>query len=123
MEANEEISAKTTLKLWMQVLGDRPPSAYTAGDVSRLHKALRQLPSKYYHNKKFRLIYEREGVLGVIAATTGQDVDRMHAKTWNSHNSVLNRFFEWCAIKGDVLTKGTTSICANEFVKIPKKRR
>ena len=119
----EAISARTTLKLSILLQGDKPPGAYTAGDVSAFHQLLQQLPSKYYHNKPFRTIYESEGILALIEKTRGQAIERLSDKTWNSHNSTLNAFFEWCATKGDALPKGTVSICKGEFMPIPKRRR
>lgn len=117
----EADATKTTLKHWLECCGDKKPGDYTTEDVSAFHAIIKELPSNYYHNSAYRSVYEANGVRAVVAMSKGHVVDRMSNKTWNSHNSTLNGFFLWCAGKGAALPKGTESVCAGEFVCIPKK--
>ena len=89
----EARGAGTTLKLWLQCIGDKRPCDYCGEDVSSFHRLMKEMPSDYYHNKSYRCVYLSEGALAVIAMSRGHVVDRMTDKTWNSHNSSLNAFF------------------------------
>lgn len=101
----EVISVRTTLKLWIQLQGDKQPGAYTAGDVSTFHQQMQQLPNRYYHTKAFRTIYEEEGVLALIEKDEGPNCRKPVRQDLEQSQLDAERLFKWCAAKGDALPK------------------
>ncbi len=118
----EKVAARSTLKLWLQSEGEQPISDYRTTNVEHFRKMLRGLPDDYYHNKRWRSIFDAQGTLALFEAAKLADCARMSPKTFNKHLSRLNEFWKWAAGKGEALPSGSTSIFAGSFVKVQKNR-
>ena len=118
----EKVAARSTLKLWLQSEGEQPISAYRTTNVEHFRKVLRGLPDDYYHNKKWRSVFDGQGTLALFEAAKAADCARMSPKTFNKHLSRLNEFWKWAAGKGDALPSGSPSIFSGSFVKVQKNR-
>ena len=118
----EKVAARSTLKLWLQSEGEQPVAAYRTTNVEHFRKVLRGLPDDYYHNKKWRFVFDGQGTLALFEAAKAADCARMSPKTFNKHLSRLNEFWKWAAGKGEALPSGSPSIFAGSFVKVQKNR-
>lgn len=118
----EKVAARSTLKLWLQSEGEQPVTAYRTTNVEHFRKVLRGLPDDYYHNKKWRSVFDGQGTLALFEAAKAADCARMSPKTFNKHLSRLNEFWKWAAGKGEALPSGSPSIFAGSFVKVQKNR-
>lgn len=121
-KANEIISAKSTLNLWIRVNQDKPLCEYTTLDVEKFRKVYRSLPSDYYHNKKWKRIYEEKGPVALSEGAKPAGTVLTNAKTWNKHLSRLNECWKWGAEKAQALPREFPSIHAGFFIKIPKNK-
>ncbi len=90
----EKVAARSTLKLWLQSEGEQSVAAYRTTNVEHFRKVLRGLPDDYYHNKKWRSVFDGQGTLALFEAAKAADCARMSPKTFNKHLSRLNEFWK-----------------------------
>jgi hypothetical protein len=85
--------AQSSIRIWVEVVGNRPVSAYKRADVSRFQEVLTRLPKHYW-----RSAAEREKpILQVIAEAEARNKNyqRVQNTTVNKHLCVIAPFFEW----------------------------
>lgn len=89
---------RTTLRLFLDVCGDRPVNAYGRGDVTRFLDTLRQLPKTYGKSPK-----DRDRRAADIIAAAPADAPRLTDKTVKRHHTALTQFLRF-AVDGGHLT-------------------
>jgi integrase len=119
---NERISARTTIKLWIGIAGDRRIDDYSVLDVERFRTIFRNMPGDYYHNKVWKKVFAEKGYVGLSQAPKDDKCEMTKTKTWNKHASRLNEFWKWAAGKGVALKAGRTSIFEGFFIEIKKSK-
>lgn len=81
-----------SLRLWLQICGDRHIREYTPGDMAEFRSMLIDIPKIYWRSKA----EQAKHILQIIAAAgaNGPDYVRVSPKTVNKHISNLNSVFE-----------------------------
>lgn len=116
-------ASKTSLKLWVSALGDKPLDHYSPADVEEFRTIFLGLPQDYYHSSVWKNTYETKGVRAVFELAKPEKCKLTAPKTWNKHLSRINELFKWAAIHGEALPAEAKSPCEGLFIAIPKKRR
>lgn len=87
-----------TLQRFIEVVGDRPASAYGRGDVTRFLDALRRLPNTYGRSPKDK----GKTVADLIARADATNAKRLIDKTVKRHSTALSQFFRFAMDEGHI---------------------
>jgi integrase len=109
---------RTTLRLFMDVCGDRPVNAYSRGDVTRFHGTLRQLPSNYGKSKK-----DKDRRVAEIIAAAAPDAPRLTDKTVKRHHTSLTQFLRFAVDLGHLTVAQHTELTAKHRFREERKAR
>lgn len=106
----------STIKLWIQIEGDRPIGTYRKSDAAHFRQKVAQLPDDYHRDK----VYRNKSIDDIIELAKvreekhqrkkrekgGDDeyiaplITRLKSKTINRHISSLSSVFKWCVESG-----------------------
>nr|WP_169747344.1 tyrosine-type recombinase/integrase [Belnapia moabensis] len=86
--AHTEHQSRATIRMWMEVVGDKRTNRYTEDDAFRFQDALRQLPAS--HGKSRRPI----SVPAAIADSKDKAIPRLSEKTIERHFSLLRQLWK-----------------------------
>ena len=98
---------RTTLRLFMDVCGDRPVNAYGRGDVTGFLDTLRQLPKTYGKSPK-----DRDRRAADIIASAPADTPRLTDKTVKRHHTALTQFLRFAVDAGHLTVAQHTELTA-----------
>ncbi len=87
---------RTTLRLFLEVCGDRPMADYRRGDVTTFLGTLRRMPNTYGRSPKDRT----RTVAEIIAEADSRDAQRLTDKTVKRHLSAVSQFFRFAVDAG-----------------------
>jgi integrase len=90
---------RTTLRLFLEVCGDKPVDAYHRGDVTRFLDTLRRLPNTYGKSPKDK----DRSVKDIIVEADGAEKARLTDRTVQRHLTALSQFLQF-AVDGGHLT-------------------
>ena len=93
--------AQATIRIWIEVVGDRPLKTYRREDMSRFQEILVQLPKHYWRSEAAR----KKPILDVIAEAASVDANyvRVQNTTVNKHLCIIAPFFDWAVKHGKML--------------------
>ena len=85
--------AQSTIRIWREVVGDRPLETYRRSDMSQFQETLIKLPKHYWRSE----VERKKPILLVIAEaeTRNKNYTRLQNTTVNRHLCVIAPFFEW----------------------------
>ena len=83
-----ERPARKAISLWLELIGDRQPLAYTRKDVMEFQRHLRAMPASHGKDRKDEEASVR------VKRTSGADVDRLSDKTIKKHFSFLRQLWK-----------------------------
>jgi len=107
---------RSSIKLWIQIEGDRPIGIYRKTDAAHFRQKIAQLPDNYHRDK----IYRDKSVDKIIELAKAKEekhqrkmrekkghdehvpplITRVAPKTINRHISALSSIFKWCVESG-----------------------
>lgn len=109
---------RTTLRLFLDVCGDRPVNAYGRGDVMRFLGTLRRPPRHYGKSKK-----DKDRRVKEIIAAAPADAPRLTDKTVKRHNTTLSQFFRFALDEGHLsVAQRTELVKEHKFKQVQKAR-
>ncbi len=88
---------KTTYRMFIEVVGDKPLQAYARKDLALFYDVLLKLPSLYSKKSEWKHLSLSE----IVAKTDGMNVDRMTMKTVSRHFSALGSLFAYYKRRGE----------------------
>jgi len=90
--------SQSTIRIWIETVGDRPLSAYRGADMSAFQAVLIMLPALYWRSKEER----KKPITQIIAEAESRNkrYARVQNTTVNRHLCVIGPFFDW-AVKHD----------------------
>ncbi|NGM20411.1 site-specific integrase [Roseomonas stagni] len=109
---------RTTLRLFMDVCGDKPVNAYGRGDVTRFLDMLRQLPKTYGKSTK-----DRDRRAADIIAAAPADAPRLTDKTVKRHHTALTQFLRFAVDGGHLTVAQHTELTAKHRFREEQKAR
>ncbi|WP_197280858.1 tyrosine-type recombinase/integrase [Bosea vaviloviae] len=131
----QQIQAKSTRRVFVEICENRAPGAYTKADADEFKLIMLSLPSKYAHNTRWCRMRATDGLKMVsqVAVAENQAIEAAHRKgdrsqskhemldpkTYDRHHSCLAEFWRWAERKG-LLTSGHGQIFDGLFIDIPK---
>lgn len=107
---------RSSVKLWIQIEGDRPIGVYRKSDAAHFRQKFAQLPDNYHRDK----VYRNKSIDEIIELAKAREekhqrkmrekkgddeyvpplVKRVTRKTVNRHISALSSIFKWCVESG-----------------------
>ena len=109
---------RTTLRLFLDVCGDRAISEYSRGDVTGFLNTLRRLPRPYGKSPK-----DRDRTVAEIIAAASADAPRLSDKTVKRHHTALTQFFRFAMDGGDLSVAQHTELTAKHRFREDQKAR
>jgi hypothetical protein len=106
---------RTTLRLFLEVCGDRPVNDYNRGDVTRFLETLRKLPNTYGKSPRDQERTVRE----LIARADLEGKDRLKEKTVERHLSALSQFFDTCVDDGQLTAAARLDMLSRHAFEVP----
>lgn len=100
---------RTTLRLFVEVCGDKPVDAYHRGDVTRFLDTLRRLPNTYGKSPKDK---DRK-LADIIAEADAAGKDRLTDRTAQRHLTALSQFFQAAVDGGHLTVAGRAELVDN----------
>lgn len=97
---------RTTLRMFLEVAGDRPVNAYGRGDVTRFLDTMREMPAVYGRSPKDR----GKSVADLVAEAEASDADRLTDKTVKRHLTALAQFFRFAMDQGHISNAQRTEL-------------
>ncbi|WP_372624138.1 hypothetical protein [Falsiroseomonas sp.] len=89
---------RTTLRLFLEVCGDKPADAYTRSDVTRFLNTMRRMPVHYGKSQKDK----GRAVVDIIAEADAKESKRLSDKTVKRHHTALSQFFRCAMDEGHI---------------------
>ncbi|HEY8610937.1 MAG TPA: site-specific integrase [Roseomonas sp.] len=103
---------RTTLRLFFEILGDRPARDYKRQDITKFLDTLRRLPSSYGKSPKDKQL----SVEDLIARADATEAPRLTDKTVKRHLSALSVFFKLAVDRGHLsLTERNDGLSEHDF--------
>lgn len=107
---------RTTLRLFFEVCGDRPPADYQRGDVTRFLDTLRKMPTLYNRSRTA----PPKSVADIIAEADATNAPRLTDKTVKRHLAALSQFFRFAMDQGQVSAAARIELVTDHRFKAPK---
>ncbi|MCJ2113431.1 tyrosine-type recombinase/integrase [Methylobacterium sp. E-025] len=121
-KASNERQARSTGRMFVEICGDKPLSAYGSADGAAFKRALLALPANYDKNTEWRDIQRRCGIRGLIDHCSGKPgIDRLKPQTFNRHLAALSGIWPW-AQTNEVVAKGLPSIFEGLHINLKRAR-
>lgn len=131
----QQIQAKSTKRVFVEICDNRHPGAYTKADADDFKLTMLSLPARYAHDKRWCDLRRTEGLKKVAETVTAENEairqahrngdlslalhETLSPKAWNRHYSNVAEFWRWADRKG-LLTDGNGLIFADLYIDIPK---
>src|SRR5262249_48174024 len=109
---------RTTLRLFLDVSGDRPVNTYGRGDVTAFLDTRRQLPGTYGKSPK-----DKDRRVADIIVAASPEAHRLADKTVKRHRTALAQFLQFAMDKGHLTAGHLTELTAKHRFKAAKKAR
>jgi integrase len=117
-----ERQARSTGRLFVEICGDKPLSAYGPADAAEFKRALLALPANYDKNTEWRDIQRRCGIRGLIEHCNGKPgINRLKPQTFNRHLAALSGIWPW-AQNNEVVSKGLPYIFEGLHINLKRMR-
>lgn len=117
-----ELQAQSTARLFIEICGDKPLSAYGPADATEFKRSLLALPANYDKNREWREIRRQHGIRGLIEYSRNRsDVSRIKPQTFNRHLAALSGIWRW-AQSNEVVAKGVPSIFDDLHINLKRVR-
>jgi integrase len=110
---------RTTLRLFFEVCGDRPPADYQRGDVTRFLDTLRRMPTLYNRSRTAPPM----AVADIIAEADAAGAPRLSDKTVKRHLTALAQFFRFAMDQGHISATARIELVADHRFQASKKAR
>ncbi|GJD43266.1 hypothetical protein AFCDBAGC_1118 [Methylobacterium cerastii] len=121
-KSSNERHARSTGRLFVEICGDKPLSAYGPADGAAFKRALLALPANYDKNIEWRDIQRTRGIRGLTEHCSGKPgIDRLKPQTFNRHLAALSGIWPW-AQTNEVVAKGLPSIFEGLHINLKRTR-
>lgn len=109
---------RTTLRLFLEIAGDKTPAEYTRQHVTHFLDTLRRLPASYGKSPKDKALPVAE----TIARADADGARRLQDRTCKRHLSALMQFLRFCVDHGHMTNSHRDDIAGDHSFKSTKAR-